>query len=96
MDMFQNNVTGSSSDSNLAMLPSHLLIQMIAPMYQLSAHDQLAPAYQLSALDHLQVIADQTFELSIFSLSCVSWRLSTAVLCSLRKATEQIAEHPAR
>ena len=43
-----------------------MLIQMLAPAYQLSAHDQLAPAYQLSALDHSQVIADQTFELSIF------------------------------
>ena len=30
-------------------LPSHLLIQMLVPAYQLSACDQIAPAYQLSA-----------------------------------------------
>ena len=40
---------------------SHLLIQMLAPAYQLSVRDQTAPAYQLSALDHSQVIEDQTF-----------------------------------
>ena len=32
----------------------------------------LAPAYQLSALDHSQVIADQTFELTIPPLSRLS------------------------
>ena len=46
---------------DLARVPSHLLIQMLAPAYQLSARDQIAPAYQLSALDHSQVIGDQTF-----------------------------------
>ena len=50
----------------LALRPSHLLIQMLAPAYQLSARDQIAPAYQLSALDHSQVIGNQTF---FFSLS---------------------------
>ena len=44
--------------------PSHLLMQM------------LAPAYQLSALDRPQVIADQTIELSIF-FSRASRRRST-------------------
>ena len=45
-----------------------IMIQMLAPAYQLSTHDQLAPSYQLSALDHSQVIqvADQTFKLCIF------------------------------
>ena len=40
---------------------SHLLVQMLAPAYQLSVRDRTAPAYQLSALDHSQVIGDQTF-----------------------------------
>ena len=44
--------------------PWHLLIHMLAPACQLSAHDRPAPAYQLSAHDHsrpeLQAIADQT------------------------------------
>ena len=49
---------------------SHLLIQMLAPAYQLSVRDQTAPAYQLSALDHSQVIGpvrgrDQTFYFSL-------------------------------
>ena len=34
---------------------SHLLIQMLAPAYQLLARDQIAPGYQLSALDHSTV-----------------------------------------
>ena len=45
---------------------SHLLIQMLAPAYQLSALDKLAPAHQLSALDLSRVIADQTSKCSIF------------------------------
>ena len=45
--------------------PSHLLIQMLAPAYQLSVREQTAPAYQLSALDHSQVIGDQTFYFSL-------------------------------
>ena len=64
MRMFPNNVIGSSSESfgpSLPSLPSHLLIQMLAPAYQLSVRDQIAPAYQLSALDHSRVIGDQTF-----------------------------------
>ena len=97
-----------SNDSQLIFQPdlessSHSLINMLTPAYQLLAYDQLAPA-----LDHLQVIADQTFELSILvflSLSRLSETLyidyyrtavATAVLCSLRKATERIAEHSAR
>ena len=41
---------------------------MLALEYQLSAYDQLAQAYQLSVLDRPRVIADQTFECSIFFL----------------------------
>ena len=64
-------------------------------------HDQLAPVYHLSVLDHSQVIADQTFELSIFfslaSLGDALYRtaVATAVLYNLRKATERITEHSA-
>ena len=51
---------------------SHLLIQMLAPAYQLSA---------LRALDHSQVIADQTFELSIFfSLASLGDALYNSIL----------------
>ena len=81
---------------------------MLAPAYAVSAHDhwqpELAqwPAYQLSALDHSQVIADQTFESSMFSLSCLSetlyleqplLRLSSAA--SERPQNESCAEHSA-
>ena len=66
MGMFPNNVIGSSSESNGGpTLPSHLLIQMLAPAYQLLARDQIAPACQLSALDHSQVIGDRTFYFSL-------------------------------
>ena len=67
-------------------LTSHLLIQMLAPAYQLSARDPIAPAYQLSALDHSQVIVDQTF---YFSLS-VSRRRSLP----LQRLSSAASERP--
>ena len=72
---------------------SHLLIQMLAPAYQLLAHDQLAPAYQLSVLDNSQVIADQTFELSIFfspaSLGDALYRTAVATAAGLSSAASE-------
>ena len=67
---------------------SHLLIQMLAPVYQLSANDQLAPAYQLSALDHSQVIGlgDQTL---MIDFSCNGCPLQP------QKGHRRIAEHSA-
>ena len=63
MGIFPNNVMVALDLHRSPTLPSpwHLLIQMLAPAYQLSARDQIAPAFQLSALDHSQVIGDQTF-----------------------------------
>ena len=49
--------------------PSHLLIQMLAPAYQLSARDQIAPAYQLSALDHSPQMIGDPWQTFYFSLS---------------------------
>ena len=80
-------------------------VSRCAPAYQLSVRDQIAPAYQLSGLDHSQVIGDQTFYFSLSvsrrrsislwaslgdALYRTGWTaLATAVLCSLRNATEE-------
>ena len=57
MGMFPKKVIGSSSESNASITFVVTVLQMLAPAYQLSAHDQLAQAYQL---DNSQVTAGQT------------------------------------
>ena len=67
IDLKTDSRHSTDSDRRPTRTPSHLLTQMLAPAYQLSARDQIAPAYQLSALDsdHSQVIGDQTFYFSL-------------------------------